>query len=801
MKISLNWLKEYIDLSDITTEEISDKLTAAGLEIEEIIDQRKVFQNFVVGYVKEKQQHPNADKLSLCKVTDGQNIYNVICGAPNVDAGQKIPLAKIGATIPENNFKISKAKIRGEVSEGMICSERELGISDNHAGIMVLNENVKVGNSLSDELGLDDVIFDINVTPNRSDALSHIGIARDLSAIFNKPLKIPEIKLKESERDINELASVEILNSHDCPRYFAKVVTDVKIKESPEWLKKKLFNIGLRPINNIVDITNFVLYETGQPLHAFDLDLLTDKKIIVRNEKSKIKFTTLDNKEREIIITDLMICDGKRPVAIAGVMGGQNSEVTNNTKNVLIESAHFNSSAIRKTSKRLGLSTDASYRFERTVDPNIPPYAAERAAQLMIELADGKVVKGLIDIYPEKIQPKKVSLRFNRVTRILGFEIPKESVLLILKNLQFSILKSDDSKIEVQIPTFRPDIEREIDLIEEIVRIYGYDRIPPVQKISITLEERIYQDTFNDRLRDILVSLGFFEIFSNSMQKEENANKFGKAINVLNPKSYEMASIRTSLIPGMLMTIKKNLNVQEKNLRFFEIGQIFNRGKDGEIKDFSDFIEESKLLLGITGKATESEWYEKDRQFDFYDLKESVEQTFEFLFQGVQFVDLYHKEGNNFFEYYFEREFKGNKVGIGGKIRQDVLEYFNITQDVFVFDVNLDILKQIQLSNKRYNELLKYPKVVRDFALIIDKKIDNSDVMKFIFKNSINILKNIKLFDIFESVSLGKDVKSLAYQLEFWDNEKTLTEEEVDKYFWDIIEKTKNEFNAKLRGE
>ncbi|MBN2570701.1 MAG: phenylalanine--tRNA ligase subunit beta [Ignavibacteriales bacterium] len=801
MKISLNWLNDYIDLSGTTIAEISDKLTSAGLEIEEIIDQRKIFNNIVVGYVKEKQMHPNADKLTLCKVSDGQNVFNVICGAPNVDTGQKIPFAKIGATIPENNFKIAKVKIRGEVSEGMICSERELGISDNHDGIMVLSERAEVGKNLSDELGLNDVILDINVTPNRSDALSHIGVARDLSAIFNKQLKIPEIKFTESDNNINKLASVEILNYIDCPRYFAKVVTDVRINESPEWLKKKLLNVGLRPINNIVDITNFVLYETGQPLHAFDLDLLANKKIIVRNEKEKVKFTTLDDKEREITSTDLMICDGKCSVAVAGVMGGKNSEVTINTKNILIESAYFNPSAIRKTSKRLGLSTDASYRFERGVDPSIAPYAANRAAQLMRELTGGTIAKDSIDIYPKKIIPRKVSLRFNRITRILGFEIPKESIQQILKNLQFNIFKNVNSQIEVEVPTFRPDIEREIDLIEEVARIYGYDKIPPVNKISITLEERVYQNTFDDKLRDIMVSLGFFEIVSNSLQKEETANKFGTAINVLNPKSYEMASVRTSLIPGMLITIKKNLNVQEKNLRFFEIGQIFNRIKDGKLIDFSDFIEESKLLIGITGKAVESEWYEKDRQFDFYDLKESVEQTLEFFFTNIKCIEKFYKDGNDLFEYYFEKEFNGKKIGIGGKIKKEILDYFDITQDVYVFDFNLDILKQIELPIKKYQELLKYPKVIRDFAIIIDKKTDNSDVMKFILKNSLNVLKNIKLFDIFESESLGKDVKSLAFQLEFWNSEKTLTEEEVDKYFWDMIEKTKNKFNAKLRGE
>jgi phenylalanyl-tRNA synthetase beta chain len=482
LKVSLNWLKDYINLDDVSVEEITDKLTIAGLEVDDVVDGSKIYENFVIGYVKEKDTHPNADKLSLCLVTDGKDDYKVVCGAPNVEAGQKIVFAKVGAVIPKGEFKITKAKIRGEESVGMICAEDELGLSDDHSGIMVLDDSYNVGDNFADAMKLNDVIIDVDLTPNRADAMSHIGVARDLAAIMNKQFKYPEIKLKEFGTSSEKLASVEIENSVNCPRYVGKVVSGITIKESPEWLKNKLIAIGLRPINNVVDVTNFVMHEIGQPLHAFDLDKLADKKIIVKDAGSDTKFITLDSKERKLNPDDLMICDGKKQVAIAGVMGGENSEVTNETKNILIESAYFNPSAVRKTSKTLGLSTDASYRFERGVDYSKTKWAAQRAAQLIAELAEGTAAKGEIDAYPNPIEKNKVMLRFLRVDKVLGYKIEKPLILDILKRLEFEVVNETESDLELLVPSTRPDVLREVDVIEEIARIHGYDNIPVVGK-------------------------------------------------------------------------------------------------------------------------------------------------------------------------------------------------------------------------------------------------------------------------------------------------------------------------------
>ncbi|MFC2136291.1 phenylalanine--tRNA ligase subunit beta, partial [Bacteroidota bacterium] len=445
MKISLKWLSDYVDLSDVPLNDVIDKLSLSGLEVEEVIDRKALLKNMVVGLVKEKNKHPNADKLSLCVVSDGEKDYPVVCGAPNVEAGQKVAFAKVGSVIPQGGFKLKKAKIRGEVSEGMICAEDELGISDDHEGIMVLDDKLAEGKDLAEALGFDDVVVDVAITPNRPDALSIIGVARDLAAIFGKKLFLPKFELNEESFKSSELADVEIIDFVNCPRYVAKVVKDITVKDSPDWLKSKLTSIGLRPINNIVDITNFVLYEIGQPLHAFDLDELSGKKIIVKQAGKDRKFTTLDSKARNLQEQDLMICDAEKHVAVAGVMGGENSEVSGKTKDILIESAYFNPSSVRRTSRLLGLSTDASYRFERGTDPEITLWAARRAAQLMTELAGGKIAKGEIDVYPSPFVKKNVSLRFKRVEKILGYPIPDNITKKVLQDLGFKITEESET--------------------------------------------------------------------------------------------------------------------------------------------------------------------------------------------------------------------------------------------------------------------------------------------------------------------------------------------------------------------
>ncbi len=799
MKISLNWLKDYIDLSGISAEEIVEKITYAGLEVEEVVDQAKNFKNMIVGFVKDRKKHPNADKLSLCIISDGTRDYNVVCGAPNVTAGQKIAFAKIGTVIPNGGFKIEKAKIRGEVSEGMICSERELGISDNHEGIMVLDPSLAEGTELSAALGFDDVTMEINITPNRADALSHIGVARDLCAIFNRPLKYPEVKLEEAGKKSEELATVEIRDAEKCPRYIGKAVLNVEVKESPEWMKKRLKSIGLRPINNVVDVTNYVLHEVGQPLHAFDLDNLSQKKIVVRRAEESEKFVTLDSKERKMKSSDLMICDADRSVAVAGVMGGENSEVTANTKNILIESAYFNPSSVRKTAKHLALSTDASYRFERGTDYNITVWAAKRAAQLIQLTAGGNIAVGEIDAYPNPIKSPKVEIRFARINKVLGYEIPKEDAERILINLGFGVIEKSDEKLLVEIPSYRGDVEREIDLIEEVARIYGYNNIPEINKITITLEEKIDQSEFTDRLRNVFNSVGFNEIVTNSMLNESIASKFGNPVAVLNPQSSEMSHIRPSLLPGILTTVANNLRVGEKDLMLFEIGKIFNK-KNNTIKSFDDFEETESLVAIITGNAIRTKWYAKDRQLDIYEMKGSVESILSKQFLGAEILFEKSASENANFQNCMNVLVNKNIVGTIGKIKETVSAMFDVNQTVFACELFVDSLKKITAPRKGFGELLKFPKVYRDCAFVLDADIEAGRVAEVIKQSSTNLLHNVILFDIFQSESLGRHNKSLAFQLEYYDLTRTLTEEEVDRDFRSAIDAVTNEFKAQLRG-
>jgi phenylalanyl-tRNA synthetase beta chain len=800
MKISLNWLKEYIDLSNLSIDEVVDKLTMSGLEVEDVVDENQLYRNFIVAEVKSVVKHPNADKLSVCKVFDGKENLQVVCGAPNVAAGQKVVFAPVGTFIPNGNFQIKKAKIRGVESNGMICAEDELLLSDDHSGIMVLDENLEAGKSISEALNLNDVIFEIAVTPNRPDALSHIGVARDLAAIFDRELRIPEVNLNESDTNVSEIASVEIEDKTNCPRYTAKIVLNVQIKESPEWLKIRLSKIGLRPINNVVDVTNFILHELGQPLHAFDLDLLEGKKIIVKSTEAEKEFVTLDSKVRKLPANTLMICDAKREVAIAGIMGGENSEITPATKNILIESAYFNPSSIRKTSKALQLSTDSSYRFERGTDPSITKYAAERAVQLISELSGGTIAKGIIDVYPKIVERKEIKLRYSRVTKVLGYEISKEKIHQILYRLGIALKDLDENSLLASVPTFRPDLEREIDLIEEIARINGYDNIPIVPKINITLEKKIDQQKFEDNVRNIISSFGFYEMINNPLESEWEAKLSGRPISLANPQSAEMSCLRTSLLAGGLNSVKRNLNFGVRNMMLFEVGKVFQKKTDGAINSFDDISEMQNLILILSGKEEEKSWFSDEKYFDFYSLKGYVNAFIQKISLDNHLIDFYYSNQNEIYSYYFTKNYKNQVLGIGGKVKKDVLSKFDINQDVFAFEINLSALSQITPEMKKYIEPPKFPKIIRDFAFVFDKSVQYIEVKNFITEKASSLLKKVDLFDIFESESLGSNKKSMAFTLEYYDESRTLTEDEVEKDFNYLINEISKKFNAKLRG-
>lgn len=799
MKISLNWLKEYVDLNGISVKEIVHQLTMSGLEVENYIDQNDLYRNFVVGKVVEKVKHPNADKLSVCKVNDGEAELQVICGAPNVEAGQKVVFARLGAIIPNGNFEIKKAKIRGIESNGMICAEDELGIGEDHSGIIVLNSELKEGTAISDALKLNDVLMEIAITPNRPDALSHVGVARDLAAIFDRELRLPKVSFKESEKNINTLASIEIEDAVNCPRYSSRVVMDIMVDESPEWLKKKLQSIGLRPINNVVDITNFILHETGQPLHAFDLDKLSGSRIIVKSTKTKINFTTLDSKSRKLPENTLMICDGNKEVAIAGVMGGENSEVTENTKNVLIESAYFNSSSIRKTSKALMLSSDASYRFERGTDPSNTLYAAERTAQMISEICNGKVAKGFIDVYPKKISPLELKLRFNRIDALLGYQIPKQQIQKILTRLGINVVKDLGESFLVSVPLFRPDIEREVDLIEEVARIFSYDKIPVVNKISITLEQKQDDSKFATQIRDAAVALGLFEMINNPLQPEKMSRLTGEPVQLSNPQSLEMGFLRTSLLPGTLQVISNNIKRNQRGLALFEIGNIFNKSSQ-VIESFDDFIEITNLIIAVTGSRIKKEWYLKEEKYDFYYIKGIIDSLLAKISLDNELVDFYNSGSKSNYEFQFSKNFNNELIGEGGKVKKSVLNQYDINQDVFCFEFNLNKLKSIEPKRKFYSEPLRFPSISRDFAFAIDEQVKYSELKEYITQNASTLLKKVNVFDVYQSNEIGSGKKSIAINLEYYDRNRTLTEEEIDKDFNNLISKIENKFNAILRG-
>ncbi len=800
MKVLLSWLKKYVDLEGISAEDISSKLTMAGLEVEDVYSEAEVYKGFIVGLVKTKQKHPNADKLSLCTVSDGEKDYQVICGAPNVAENQKIVFAPIGTIIPKGQFKIEKAKIRGVESFGMICSEAELEFSENHEGIIVLHTDTKVGVSITEALNLNDVVFEIGITPNRPDALSHIGVARELAALYNKSLRIPEIKLKEINKSIEEFASIKIEDEINCPRYSSLVIRNVEIKDSPQWLKDSLTKVGLRPINNVVDITNYIMYETGQPLHAFDLDLLAGNKIIVKSTVKESVFTSLDSKQRNLPIGTLMICDAEKPVAIAGVMGGENSEINLKTKNLLIESAYFYPSSIRRTSRALGLSTDASYRFERGNDPNKTLHSAQRAAQLISEICNGEIASGHLDVYPKKILPLEIELRINTVERILGYKIDNQRIIEILTSLGINPTEQNTERIKVEVPTFRPDIEREIDLIEEIARIHGYDNIPTISKIAVTLYERIDESEFADQIRNIANSLGFFEMINNPLISKKLASFCENPIQILNPQNIDMEYLRNSLLPSALSVISRNINSGEKNLCLFEIGNIFYKNNAAEINSFTDFTESQKLIFLVTGKANNKEWYSNERNFDFFDLKGVISSFLSKISLDNFLNDSYYHSGNNLFEFLLTKSFMNKVLGEGGKVNKEVLVEFGIDQDVFVFEFDVESLNKIERISKKFVEPGKFPKIIRDFAFIFEKTILADEVMAHIKNQSSSLLKDVKLFDIYEGESIGKNKKSLAFSLEFSSDERTLTETEVEKDFTKLIKSVSQKFNATLRG-
>jgi phenylalanyl-tRNA synthetase beta chain len=793
LKISYNWIREYVEF-DWSPEELAGKLIMAGLEVEEITEVVPKFEKIIVGKIINVKQHPNASKLSLCSVDIGDKIISVICGAPNVKENHFVVVALPEAVLP-TDIQVSEEKIRGVVSEGMLCSEKELGISDDHSGIMLLNGNYQCGELFKFDSENRDIVLDIFLTPNRGDCMSMVGVAREIATLSNSKLKLPQFHLEEDEETTDDLVKIEIQDKVNCPRYTARIIKNVKISSSPFWLIKRLKTIGLRAINNIVDITNYVLVELGQPLHAFDFNLIYDQKIIVRLASDGEKFTTLDGVERSLDKNSLLICDGKRPVALAGIMGGINTEVTDKSEDVLLESAYFNPINIRKTSSKLNLSTEASIRFERRVNPEKVDFASHRAIALMKEIAGGKIVRGCLDVnYLEK-EKKVIILRPERVSKILGKKIPDESIVSILKGLEFEV--KNDKNLLVNVPSFRSDITREIDLIEEIARIYGYDNIEESQfsTISIQINKEDNVRKYINEFRDIFIGLGFYEVITTSITGESQNNwiesEYG-LIKIKNPLSEEMSWLRKTLVENILWVMKYNKNRGLKNVRIFEIGKVYSMDKEKKPTDF-----ESLYLTGALEGMTEfPNWESGKNIIDFYYVKGILETFFDKIM-----LDNYE------FFYYDKKQLSeccGIKIdnvysGFFGKVNDDYLDIPGKCK-IYVFELFLNnVINKISQKILEYKPIPQYPSIDRDLAFVVSEEIKAEELINNIKIFGGEYLKKVDVFDLYEGSQISKDKKSIGLSLQFYSMERTLKESEVDEIINKIIKKLNKSCGAKLR--
>lgn len=806
MKISYNWLKQFINI-DWDAEKTGELLTDLGLEIEGIEKYESIkggLEGVVIGKVLTCEQHPNADRLKVTTVDiGGEAPVQIVCGAPNVAAGQKVPVATIGTTLytPEGEaWKIKKGKIRGEESHGMICAEDELGLGKSHDGIMILDDKLKIGTSASNVFDIEnDSVFEIGLTPNRADAMSHYGVARDLKAgLLQKEVALELITPSVSAYHIDSRTlkiDVDVLDKEKAPRYCGVTISGIKVEDSPAWLQHRLKAIGLAPINNIVDITNYVLHELGQPLHAFDANKITGQKVEVKTVKAGTKFVTLDEVERELHEDDLMICDDEKPMCIAGVFGGIHSGVTEGTTSIFLESAYFNPISIRKTAKRHGLNTDASFRFERGIDPNITEYALKRAALLIIEIAGGEISSDIIDAYPNKIEDHQVRLSFDNAKKLIGEEIPRETIKSILTSLEIKVNNVTETGLGLTVPAYRNDVQREADIIEEILRVYGYNNISTTEKLnaSISNTSRFEDYKLQNTIGNQLAAQGFYEILSNSLTTPNytslsNQLKEDHNVTMLNPLSNDLSVMRQSLLFSGLEAVAHNINRKRLDLKLFEFGKTYH--------SYNDSREESKRLsLFVTGNKNEERWNAALTPSDFFYLKGVVETILQRL--GLNRLKSAPIKTDVLSE--------GVSLSLGktklvdfGLVKKSVLKHFGISQQVLFADFNWDnVLDMAKHNSIQFKGIPKYPEVRRDFALLLDNGVTFAEIHAIAKQTEKQLLKNVNLFDVYEGKNLPKGKKSYAVSFTLQDENKTLTDKQIDK----IMNKLQANFEKQLGAE
>ena len=814
MKISYDWLKEYININ-LPVEELSEILTNIGLEVEGIETFETIkggLKGVVIGEVLTCEKHPNADKLSKTTVNvGGETPLDIVCGAPNVAAGQKVLVATVGTTLysGDESFTIKKAKIRGERSEGMICAEDELGLGTSHDGIMVLPENVIIGTAAADYFNIkSDYIFEIGLTPNRIDSASHYGVARDLAAYFalhgGKDASKPDVASFKVD-NTSKAVDVSVENPEACKRYAGVTISGVKVAESPEWLQNRLKSIGLSPINNIVDITNFVLHELAQPLHAFDADKLNGDKIVVKKLPAETKFVTLDEEERKLHQDDLMICDAENPACIAGVFGGIHSGVTDKTTNIFLESAYFDAVHVRKTAKRHGLSTDASFRFERGIDPNITIHALKRAAILIKEIAGGEITSDITDIYPEPVQPFDITVKYKSIDRLIGKQLDRELMKSILISLEIEIVSESDEQLEIKVPPYRVDVTREADVIEDILRLYGYNNIDFSAQISSSIAPTVKPD--NEKMvnlvSDMLAAQGFSEIMSNSLTREAYYTDLktfpaDKCVKILNPLSSDLSVMRQTLLFNGLEAISRNINHKSPDLRLFEYGRCYELKAKAE--GLKKYKEEKRIGLFLTGKRESTTWNYAETQTSFFELKAHVQKIVAKL--GVdttpmKAISLESKD--DLFAGGIECSVDGKTVAMVSVVSGAILKAFDIEQDVFFAELNWDLLLSKSGKTPLFQELPKYPAIRRDLALLIDEDVPFQKISDLSYQCEKKLIKEIGLFDFYKGKGVPDGKKSYGVNYTIQHPDKTLTDKEIDKIMNKIINRLKQELKAELR--
>ncbi|HHD63247.1 MAG TPA: phenylalanine--tRNA ligase subunit beta, partial [Desulfobulbaceae bacterium] len=798
MKFTLSWLSTFVSVDDLASDALAEKLTMLGLEVDAVTPLYQGLEKIITARVMEVGKHPNADRLTLCQVDTGEEIIPIVCGAPNVRQGLVTALARPGVRLPDG-MKIKKAKVRGEQSLGMLCSARELGLSEDHSGIMELDDTLSIGLPLTKALDLADTMIEVDLTPNRPDCASVLGIAREVAGFTGRVLRLPVQNVPALDSSDVEF-SVTVENPALCPRYAARKLTGVSIGPSPWWMQRQLLAVGMRPINNIVDITNFVMLEYGQPLHAFDFKKLRQGEIIVRcPRKGEKSFVTLDGNERMLADDTLMICDGEGPVAVAGVMGGMDSEVTEQTTEVLLESACFDPVSIRRTARRLNLPSEASYRFERGVDPNVTLLAMQRAVQLMVELAGAEVSRGGVDEYPGKKELLALELRPARVCDLLGIQLSSDEIAAYLRAINFEVTGTGDPALHVVVPSFRPDVEREIDLIEEIARLFGYNEIPTTMpSIDMAYPPRDELRELRMEVSSVCTGEGFYEAINYSFVDEKHLDHMGLAVDdqrrqvtrLLNPLTEEQAVMRTMLLPGLLENICRNINYQQPDIKLFEIGKIFIQQESGVQP-----LERYQLCAVCTGTRYPGSTpiHFSGQQADFLDIKGLVESIIDALYLQGSTCPLDFIPVTVGCQSYMEPVFAvslvdGDKeIGRIGRIKKDVLSAMGIKQPVYFFECDLHLLQDLPRKQKQFVAIPRFPMVKRDIALLVPEQVPAGELLESIRSRRTEHVESVDIFDVYSGKPIEEGMKSVALSVTYRSRKKTLDDVTVDRIHEKIV--------------